>query len=149
VEDGLEGAIPEIWETEEEKELSVGGLKQKYFNLARNRFIRTPPVVVINKDKNWPIEFSRRVISEWRIKSRTRERILSIQLLDVMTEGAKFLRTTRDTKNTPGIENVSYFENRCRINGNMFKIAITVKMQKTSGRKFAYYFSATETCAKK
>jgi hypothetical protein len=149
VKNDLEGVIPEIWETKEEKKLPTGDLKQKHFVLARNRFICNPPVVVINKDKNWPIELSRRVISEWRVKSRTRERILSIQLLDSMIEGAKFLETTEDIKNTPGIESVSYFENYCRINGYMFKINITIKTQKSAKRRFAYYFSATEIGVKK
>jgi hypothetical protein len=111
---------------------------------ARSRFIRNPPVVVNNKETNWAIELSRRVISEWRIKSRTRERILTIQALDTMPEGAKFLKTVWNTKDTYGIENVSYFENKCAINGNPYKINITVKQQKTTGRRFAYYYSATE-----
>ena len=136
--------IPEIWETEEDKKLSDGNLKHKYFIFARNRFIRNPPVVVLNKNTSWLIELSRRVISEWRIKSRTRERIISIQLLDTMIKGAKFMKTVKDAKNTHGIDSVSYFENRCYINGTLYKINITVKKQKTLNRIFAYYYSATE-----
>jgi len=136
--------VMEIWETVEDKKLSVGNLKHKYFVFARNQFVRNPPVIVVNKDTHWPIELSRRVISEWRIKSRTRERILSIQLLDAMIESAKFLKTTEDTKNTHGIESVSYFDNRCYINGKLFKINITVKKQESHNRMFAYYYSATE-----
>jgi hypothetical protein len=141
--------IPEIWESEEDKKLSAKNLKHKYFVFARNRFICNPPVVVLNKETNWTIELSRRVISEWRIKSRTRERILSIQLLHTMIENAKFLETVKDTKNTHGIDSVSYLENRCCINGNLFKINITVKKQKSHNRIFAYYYSATEIEAKK
>jgi len=137
--------IPEIWETEDEKGLSIGDLKHKYFIFARNRFVSNTPVIVLNKNTNWSIELSRRVISEWRIKSRTRERILAIQLLDKMIEEANFLQTVKDTKNTHGIEEVSYFENQCKINGNIFKIKITVKKQKLLNRRFAYYYSATET----
>jgi len=136
--------VMEIWETEEDKKLSVGNLKHKYFVFAKNRFVRNPPVIILNKDTHWSIELSRRVISEWRIKSRTRERILSIQLLDTMIESAKFLKTVEDTKNSHGIESVSYFDNRCYINGKLFKINITVKKQKSSNRIFAYYYSATE-----
>jgi hypothetical protein len=144
-----EKRMPEIWETEDDKKLSNRDLKHKYFLYAQNRFIRNPPVVVLNKDTKWPIELSRRVISEWRIKSRTRERILAIQLLDTMIERAKFLKTVEDTKKTHGIESVSYFENRCYINGSLFKINITVKKQKSHNRMFAYYYSATEIEAKK
>ena len=137
--------IPEIWETEDEKSLSGAELKKKYIEFAHGRFVCVPPVMVVNKAKNWPIELSRRVISEWRIKSRTRERILAIQLLDSMIEGAKYFNTVEDTKETKGIESVSYFENLCRINGKLFKINITVKKQVSPDRRFAYYYSATES----
>jgi len=139
-----EANIPEIWETEEDKELSTGNLKKKYFVIARKKFNRIPPFVVLNKEKNWLIEVSRRVISEWRIKTRTRERIISILLLDTMIEGARYLKTVKDTKNTFGIENVSYFENQCKINGKLFNVNITIKQQKSLNRMFAYYYSATE-----
>jgi hypothetical protein len=139
-----EGEISEIGETKEEKGLSTGDLKRKYLSAARSRFIRNPPMIVLNKNKNQPIALSGRVISEWRIKSRTRERILSIQLLDTMIEGAKFLKTVEDFKNTKGIKNVSYFENACNINGKLFKINITVKQQEMLDRQFIYYYSATE-----
>jgi len=145
VEDKLnEENTPEIWESEEEKGLSTGDLKKRCLALAQNMFVRNPAVVVVNKDKNWPIELSRRVISEWRIKSRTRERILSIRMLDTMIAGARFLKTVEDTKDTAGIESVSYFENQCRINGKLYRINIVVKKQKGLERRFAYYYSATE-----
>jgi len=136
--------IPEIWETIEDKKLTTKDLKNKFYIYAKNKYLGIVPCIVINKDKNWSIELSRRVISEWRIKSRTRERIISIQLLDVMIEGAKYIRTVEDTKNTNGIENVSYLENQCYINGNLFKINITIKKQKWLNRTFVYYYSATE-----
>jgi len=93
-----ENNIPEIWETEEDKLLSTSNLKHKYFAIARNKFNRIPPIVILNKDKNWLIELSRRVISEWRIKSRTRERIISIISLDTMIEGAKYIKTVNCSK---------------------------------------------------
>ena len=144
-----EAQTPEILEAEEEKTLSIGGLKKKYLVFAQRQFIKNPPIVIFNKDRNWPIELSRRVISEWRIKSRTRERILSIQLLDTMIEGARFLQTVEDIKHTPGIESVSYFENQCMINGRLYKINITVKKQMLLNRRFVCYYSATEFDAKK
>jgi hypothetical protein len=124
-------------------------LKKKYIYLAHERFIRIPPVVVLNKDKNWPIELSGRVIGEWRLKSRTRERIIAIQVLDTMIEGAKFLKTVEDAKNTRGIESVSYFENFCKINGRLFRTSITVKKQRVMNRRFAYYYAASEFEVKK
>ena len=143
-----EGQIYEIWETDEDKQLTVAALKKKYIAFARSRFIHNPPMTVLNRDTNWLIELSNRVINEWWGKSRTRERILSIQLLDVMIEGAKFLKTIDDTKKTPGIENVSYFENLCKINGKPFRINITVKKMLDKNRRFAYYYAATNFEAK-
>ncbi|MDR2716483.1 MAG: hypothetical protein LBB89_00250 [Treponema sp.] len=138
-----ERQIPEIGETGEEKNLTITALKKKYIVFARSRFIRNPPMTVLNRNTGWLIELSNRVINEWWGKSRTRERILSIQLLDVMIEGAKFLKAIEDTKKTPGIENVSYFENFCKINGKLFKINITVKKMLDKNRRFAYYYAAT------
>ena len=135
--------IPEIWETEEEKKLSVAALKKKYIAFARSHFISDPPKTVLNKDTNWHIEISNRVINEWWGKSRTRERIVAIQLLDVMLEEAKFVETVADNKNTPGIENVSYFINNCIINGKPQKIKITVKKMSEKNRKYVYYYAAT------
>ena len=100
-------------------------------------------MAVLNKDTKWSIVISNRVINEWWGKSRTRERILSIQLLDVMIEGAQYLNTTDDNKKTPGIENVSYFENFCKINGRLFRINITVKKMFDKNRYFVYYYAAT------
>jgi len=137
--------IPEIWETEEEKKLSVIALKKKYIAYARSRFITNPPKAVFNNDTGWLIELSNSVINEWWGKSRTRERILAMKLLDVMLEGAQFTETVMDNKNTPGIENVSYFTNSCRINGKLFMINITVKKILDKNRRFAYYYAANNT----
>jgi hypothetical protein len=133
-----------VWETEAEKGLSAGDLKRKYLAIARSRFITNPPQTVVNINTQWVIAMSGRVIGEWRIKSRTRERILAIKLLDTMIEGARLVETVADIKQTKGIESVSYFENYCRINGKLFKTNITVKKQQTIHRRFVYYYSATE-----
>ena len=88
----------------------------------------------------WKIEVTTRVIREWWRKSRTRPRIIAIQLLDVMIETAILIKTGEDTKHTPGIVSVSEFENWCMIEGNLYKIRIVVKKQ--PDRYFVYYFGA-------
>ena len=138
-----ETQLLEIWETEEEKKLSIIVLKKKYIALARSLFITNPPKAVLNKDTGWHIEISNRVINEWWGKSRTRERILAIKLLDIMIEKAKFIKTVEDSKHTPGIENVSYFEDYCEINGKPYKINIAVKKMLETNRRFVYYYAAT------
>ena len=103
-------------------------------------FYQTPPLVIKNQQTGWGIEITTRVLKEWRQKSRTRSRIIAIQLLDKMLETAVLIKTGEDSKKTRGIESVSEFENRCGIGGVPYKIRIVVKSQ--SCRRFVYYFGA-------
>ena len=134
--------LPEIWETEEDKQLSIGILKKKYIAFARSHYICNPPKVVLNNDTGWMIELSNRVINEWWSKSRTRERIIAIQLLEKMIESAKLIKTVEDNKQTPGIENVNIFENFCIINGKPYKITIIIKKMFYKSRRFIHYYAA-------
>jgi hypothetical protein len=132
--------LPEIWETEEDKKLEIKQLKGKYTKYAHRLFINETPLIIFNQNTQWKIEVTTRVIREWWRKSRTRPRIIAIQLLDIMVETAILIKTGEDTKHTPGIESVSEFENWCMIEGNMYKIRIVVKKQ--PARYFVYYFGA-------
>ena len=79
VESKMEGGlIPEIWETEEEKSLSIGQLKYSYLMIARQKF---QGKVFSNKDTQNPIRVSRDGLMEWWRKSRKREHIISIQMM--------------------------------------------------------------------
>ena len=78
-----ESQVPEIWEPEEEKGLSVGKLKYCYLQIAKQRF---QGKVFINKDTNDPIRVSRDGIMEWWRKTRKREHIISVQLLEYFLE---------------------------------------------------------------
>jgi len=135
-----EAGIPEIRETGEDKGLRVKKLKEKYTKYAYLHFIRQPPLVLLNRSTEWKIEVTTRVIREWWRKSRTRPRIIAIQLLDIMIETAILVKTGRDTKNTPGIESVSEFESRCIIDGKAHNVRIVVKKQQD--RRFVYYYGA-------
>jgi hypothetical protein len=134
--------IPEIWETQEEKKLTVKELKTKYTKYAYTHFIKTPSLVLTNKKTEWKIEITTRVIKEWWKKSRTRPRILALQLLDTMIKNAILVKTAKDEKNTIGIESVSEFECWCNIEDKLYKVRIIVKKQ--PDRYFAYYFGAVE-----
>jgi len=132
--------IPEIWETDDDKKLEIKQLKKKYTKYAYRHFIKETPLVLLNQNTQWKIEVTTRVIREWWRKSRTRPRIIAIQLLVIMIETAIMIKTGKDTKHTPGIESVSEFENWCMIEGNLYKIRIVVKKQ--PDRYFVYYFGA-------
>ena len=122
-------------------------LKEKYVKYVQSHFIRQPHLSIKNKATKWEIEVTSQVLKEWRQKSRTRPRIIAIQLLDTMIKNAMLVKTTTDMKNTPGIESVSEFENRCIIEGDLYKIRIVVKKQ--SDRRFIYYFGAVRYETKK
>jgi len=134
--------IPEIWETANDKVLSIKRLKEKYTEYARFHFIKNPPMVVINNNTKWEIEITTRVVKEWWRKSRTRPRIISIQVLDRMIETADLVQTEKDRYDTPGIETVSEFINLCMIEGEPYKIRIMVKQQ--ANRRFVYYYGAVK-----
>jgi hypothetical protein len=138
----LKEVIPEIWEMDDDKLLSVNKLREKYIEYARTHFIKTPHLAIENFETKWKIQITTHVIKEWRQKSRTRPRIISIRLLDKMIRTAVLTKTESDYKKTRDIESVSEFENRCIIEGNLYKIRIIVKKQ--PDRYFAYYFGAVE-----
>jgi hypothetical protein len=142
-----EAQILEIWETEDDKLLSVNKLREKYIAYARSHFIKMPPLVIENQETKWKIEITTQVLKEWRQKSRTRKRIIAIQLLDTMLKTAILVKTGDDTRKTRNIVNVSEFENRCRIEGDMNKIRIIVKKQ--PNRHFMYYYGAVNIEGKK
>jgi hypothetical protein len=52
VENKLETITLEIWETKEDKQLSVNKLKEKYIEYVRSHFIKTPHLVVVNQHTN-------------------------------------------------------------------------------------------------
>jgi len=134
--------IPEIWETVNDKVLSIKRLKKKYTEYVRSHFIKNPPMVIINNNTKWKIEITTRVVKEWWRKSRTRPRIISIQVLDRMIETADLMQTEKDRYDTPGIKTVSEFENRCMIEGELYAIRIAVKQQ--ANRRFVYYYGAVK-----
>ena len=97
--------ILEIWETEDEKRLSIDELRRFYKEFARNNFRQHP---YINKHTNWKIRVSAQGIGEIR-KFRKREHIIMVRILDIILKDSILCEVVPEEKNTPGIENVSYF----------------------------------------
>ena len=129
-------SIPEIWETEEERSLSVGQLKYSYLQIARQKF---QGEIFINKDTGNLIRVSRDGIMEWWRKARKREHIISMQLLDFFIENSIFLEENPDYKNRPEIESASRYESACKVNGKPFKVIITIRKGVDDIAKFRYY----------
>ena len=95
-----ESQIPEIRETEEDKQLTIGQLKYHYRQIAKHNF---QGKVFTNKDTNRLIRVSSDGIMEWWQKSRRREHIISVQLLDHFLENGIFIEEKPDYKNRPEI----------------------------------------------
>ena len=131
-----ESNIPEIWELEEEKPLSIGQLKYRYLQIARQKF---QGKVFTNKDTQNPIRVSRDGIMEWWRKSRKREHIVSVQVLDFFLENGIFIEESPDYKNRPEIEGASLFESGCKVNGKSYKVIITIRKGVDDIAKFRYY----------
>jgi len=128
--------VIEIWETEEDANLFIGQLKHHYLQIAKQKF---QGKVFINKDTKKPIRVSKDGLMEWWRKSRKREHIISVQLLDFFLENGTFLEEKPDYKSRPEIEGVSLFESACKVNGVMFKVIITIRKGVEDIAKFRYY----------
>ena len=127
---------PEIWETEEEKPLSIGQLKYQYRQFARKNF---QGKVFTNKDTRKQIRVSADGIMEWWRKSRKREHVISMQLLDYFLENGIFIEENPDYKNRPEIESASLFESACKINEKSFRVILTIRKGVDDNAKFRYY----------
>jgi len=128
--------IPEIWETDEDKLLTIGQLKYRYRQIAKHKF---QGKVFANKDKNIPIKVSADGIMEWWRKSRRREHIISVQALDYFLENGVFVEENPDYKNRPEIESASLFESECKVNEKLFKVVVTIRKGIDDIAKFRYY----------
>jgi hypothetical protein len=128
--------IPEIWETEEEKPLSIGQLKYKYLQFAREKYQGN---VYTNKHTQNSIRVSRDGINEWWRKSRKREHIISVQLLNYFLENGIFIEENPDYRNRPEIEGASIYESACKVNGIPYKVILTIRKSVDNIAKFRYY----------
>jgi len=129
-------SIPEIWITEEEASLSIGQLKYCYLQIARQKF---QGKVFTNKNTQNPIRVSRDGINEWWRKSRRREHIVSVQLLDFFLENGIFIEESPDYLGREKIKSSSQFESVCKINGKIFKALITTRRAIYDIDKLRYY----------
>jgi len=126
-----------IIETDAERNLSFDELRRECLSFVQQQF---QGKTFINKDTYREIQVSRQGIGEWKMKSKTREQVLSIKILDQLLENAVFDHDAADEKGKPNIEFFSYFNHLCMINGTLFKAIITVKRTKTYGDKYYHHY---------
>ena len=97
--------------------------------------LRTLNILIVGK-------VSAQGIGEIR-KFRRREHIILVRILDSMLENATFFDTVLDEKSTPGIENVSYFDYKCKINGKAYSVRLILKKAINDNVRFFYYYKLT------
>ena len=128
--------IPEIWEAEEEKHLSIGQLKHRYLQIAKQKF---QGKLFINNDTEKPVKVSADGLMEWWRKSRRREHIISVQLLDFFLENGTFIEENPDYLGRPKIISASRFESGCHINGKRFKVMLMTRKAIYDTDKMRYF----------
>jgi hypothetical protein len=133
-EEGVEKAQSTILETDTERGLSIVELRKKY---ARQNL---QGKIFTNKATSREIMVSREGLGDWKMKSKTREQVLSIKILDQMLENAAFDHDAPDEQGRLNIENFSYFNHRCVINGAPFVAVITIKRTKYYGDKYYHHY---------
>ena len=126
-----------IVETDAERNLSFDELRQECLNFAQQNF---QGKTFTNKGTGREIQVSRQGIGEWKMKSKTREQVLSIKILDQLLEDAVFDHDATDEKDRLNIESFSYFNRLCVINETPFQAIITIKRTKTYGDKYYHHY---------
>jgi hypothetical protein len=141
-----EGQVPEIWETEEEKALSIGQLKYICLHYAKAKFQGHE---YLNKSAEKPIRVSQDGLMEWWRKSRRREHIISVRSLDFFLKNGIFKGENPDYQGRKKIESASRFESECKVNGKLFKVILTTRKSVYDIDKFRYYALKTLEIAPK
>jgi hypothetical protein len=139
VEESLNGAkIPEIWETGEEKGLSVRELKNLNFAWAlkqlRGKFF-------VNKAINEAVAVSRDGLGEWKTNTKSREQAISIRILGQLLTNAAFWKKKDHVPPDPNIKEVVYLRQDCMVNGKRYTAVFTVKVYKAGNRhKYHHHY---------
>jgi hypothetical protein len=122
---------------ETENELSDRELKASCYEYAKAHFQGKK---YHNKEANSLIIVSRDGLGEWKTKSKSRDQILSIKILDQLLENAAFSHAEPDKLNRKNITGISYFNCRCSINGHIYNTIITVRDIKNYGYKYYHHY---------
>ncbi|GHV76794.1 hypothetical protein AGMMS49942_16150 [Spirochaetia bacterium] len=141
-----EQEIPEISETGEEKALSDKELKTACFNFARRHF---QGKAFRNKSTNQNITVSRGGLGEWKTKTRSRDQIVSIKILDKLLIHGTYWKDADDTEEDPNIDKYLYFRQNCKINSTEYTAIITIRVYKQDKRHKYYHHYLNDVLIKK
>jgi hypothetical protein len=142
--DILGSQIPEIWETEEDKLLSTFDLKTKYKIYLQTHFQGKQ---YFNRDMGVWISVSSDCVRQWVKKSRTREKIILIQVLDFLLENGKYEgQPVPDRKERAEIEHFKHLHHPVIINGLEYNVIL--KIIKPVNQPHKFYFCSLESTEK-
>jgi hypothetical protein len=133
----MENVQNTIVETYAECGFSIDELRHKCLIYAQKKFQGKS---FTNRDTGRVIQVSHQGLGEWKMKSKTREQILSIKILDKLLENSIFDHDAPDEKGRLDIEAFSYFKLLCVINCKQFQAVITVKRSKPYGDKYYHHY---------
>ena len=132
----LDESIPAIWETGEDKKLSTFDLKTKYRKYMQVHFQSSQ---YLNKDTGLLISVSSDGVRQWVKKSRSREKIVVIQILDFLIENSKYKGPPiPDRKDRAEIEHYKHFHQPVLINGKKYNAILKVVKPINQNYKFYY-----------
>jgi hypothetical protein len=132
--------LTRVTETPAEMELSDFALKDACMVFARTCF---QGKTFTNKETGRRIIVSSDGLGEWKSKTKSREQILSIKILDKLLENALFDHDASDKLKRPEIEGFSYFKTPCDINGQRYLAIISIKRVKNYGDKYYHHYLDT------
>ena len=126
-----------VIENNREKKLSIHELKKECFVYARNHFqgkkftnIATGRDIIVSKNG----------LGEWKSKSKSREQILSVKILDKLLEYGIFDHDADDEQGRKNIEKILYFNSPCVINNKEYNAVITIRRIKNYGDKYYHHY---------
>jgi len=126
-----------IVETEREKCLSIYELKKECLDYARGHF---QGKIFTNKATGRDFIVSKDGLGEWKSKSKSRDQILSIKILDKLLENGIFDHDIEDKKGRKNIEKISYFHSLCVVNSRRYNAVITIRRIKNYGDKYYHHY---------
>jgi hypothetical protein len=126
-----------IIETDAERKLSLNDLRKERLHYVQEHF---QGKMFTNKSTGREIKVSREGIGEWKMKSKTREQVVSIKILDRLLEDSTLDHDSPDEKGRQNIENFSYFTRRCMVNETPYMAIITVKKTRPYGDKYYHHY---------
>jgi hypothetical protein len=122
-----------IAETEREKCLSIYELKKECFTYAKEHFQGKR---FHNKATGRDFIVSKDGLGEWKSKSKSRDQILSIKILDKLLEKGIFDHKANDKYGRKNIEMIFYFYSLCVVNDRRYNAVITIRKIKNYGNKY-------------